>query len=31
MKNYALNKHVGVELQLNSFADVDTEMATSIH
>jgi len=31
MKNYALNKHVGVELQLNSLADVHTEMATGIH
>jgi len=31
MKNYALNKLVGVELQLNSFADVHTEMAAGIH
>jgi hypothetical protein len=31
MNNYALNKHVGVELQLNDFADVHTEMATGVH
>ena len=28
MKNYALNKHVVMELELNSFADAHTEMAT---
>jgi hypothetical protein len=31
MYNYALNKHVDVELELNYFANVRTETATGIH
>ena len=31
MKNYALKKLVAVELQLNFFADVHTDMSTGIH